>query len=503
MHPNLILEKVNNMIEEMQYDRRFIPFIFYYFFMVCGREHLNEKDLEHRISLYKERVHKIKYLYIGKQKVKTNFDLKCIYVDELIKTDTSDKTLNQYIYDAYSEQDIITTYEFVSNHSRFTKYIFDELRYVAPGEDLDYITDILSNAFDLPKSHLFSLNDYINTNLQKVNKDEFPAYYNYLHDTQFFLLRPLDSNIRDSFNAKSDYQKIDNYISIYSLALLAIDYRLDIENIDMGILKYQFEEINRSFSEVKSRLNIEASKLITHRIDPHWVFPLQEKVNELTQRFSDFNSFKKTEQDKFLLNTGYLKQDLRNIYLTPEPVMHIAIAMQEVESLIQKKQYDTRFTLLIKEYFRRSIIIYNWSADVFYKKLENYGQNIDTIIFEKIKTDKRNNSSFFFEEKEDRNSNKKLFIDKKAVNNSPKNFILSFFHEQKHFTDKTHTSYEGGLVKGYDKLQILNEYATQIGAVKLLGEEQFSDDLYITHVLEGYEHIQYAGSMMAGALRNL
>ena len=130
MDRNYILNEVNAMIEEKQYDRRFAPFIFHYFLMTCEQENLDEKDLTHRIALYKERVNKIQYLYIGSPRVNTDFDNKCIYVDQKIKTDISDEILDQYIYEAFAEQDIITKHDFVSNSSRPSKHIFDELRYM-------------------------------------------------------------------------------------------------------------------------------------------------------------------------------------------------------------------------------------------------------------------------------------------------------------------------------------------------------------------------------------
>lgn len=370
------------------------------------------------------------------------------------------------------------------------------------GSDITYILDLLSNAFDLPKRELSHFTWHLDDKLRNVNKADTPNYYSYLHDSQSFLLWPLDSNIKDIFYAKDDKSKKNNYISLYTIAVIAMTYRSDIEGIDIGKLKSQFETTKRLFAELRQKFDISDDELIAHKIDSNWTFPLRNSENQLNQKLEPFDiSIEEPHEEISQINTENLKRDLKDIHKTPEPMMDMDIAMQAVDELIRKKRYDSRFTLLIKEYFKRSIIVYKWSEDVFYKKLENYGQNIDTIVFEKIKEEKTS-IDLPFEKITAGNagySSKKLSIGKNIFNFAPKNFISSAFHEQEHFTDNSFTKRESGLPRGYGEQQLLDEYSTEIGATRLLGEPQFSDSAYTTHLMRGYHELQCAGSMMAAA----
>lgn len=152
--------------------------------------------------------------------------------------------------------------------------------------------------------------------------------------------------------------------------------------------------------------------------------------------------------------------------------------------------YEERFRPIIQEYFTRSAKVYGWTKDEFDKKVRNYLRGVKTIRFER-KIGSTAVEGFCFGA-EMVFSDDSIMVDAAAK-------LTTYFHEQEHKTDETSRT-EKKIGERLIQHNMINEYATEVGSMHLLGDEVYEDKLCFTHKMNGYEPLRYAGSMMSSAL---
>ena len=130
MEKSEILETIYEYIENNKYDKRFIPFIQSYILKCVQMYNWDKKILIEKLKEYTDKIKNIEFLNIGRQRILADVDNKTIIIDERIKYNLEDYTLNEYIDASYKEQDKIlgtSTYLGLENYNN--NALKEEIRY--------------------------------------------------------------------------------------------------------------------------------------------------------------------------------------------------------------------------------------------------------------------------------------------------------------------------------------------------------------------------------------
>lgn len=130
MDKSELIELIYEYVENNKYDKRFIPFIQSYISKCVQIYNWDKKALESKLKEYTTKIKNIEFLNIGRQRILVDVDNKTIIIDERIKYNQEDYTLEEYIQASYKEQDKIlstSTYLGLENYDNTT--LKEEIRY--------------------------------------------------------------------------------------------------------------------------------------------------------------------------------------------------------------------------------------------------------------------------------------------------------------------------------------------------------------------------------------
>lgn len=130
MDKSELIELIYEYVENNKYDKRFIPFIQSYISKCVQIYNWDKKTLESKLKEYTTKIKNIEFLNIGRQRILVDVDNKTIIIDERIKYNQEDYTLEEYIQASYKEQDKIlstSTYLGLENYDNTT--LKEEIRY--------------------------------------------------------------------------------------------------------------------------------------------------------------------------------------------------------------------------------------------------------------------------------------------------------------------------------------------------------------------------------------
>lgn len=131
MDKSELIEIVYEYIEKNKYDKRFMPFIQSYILKCVQIYNWDKKELLNKLNEYSEKIKNIEFLNVGKQRIFVDVENKTILIDERIKYNTEDYTLDEYILASYKEQDkILNTSTYLGLENYNNENLKEEIRYI-------------------------------------------------------------------------------------------------------------------------------------------------------------------------------------------------------------------------------------------------------------------------------------------------------------------------------------------------------------------------------------
>ncbi len=494
------IEKLlNKLIEEKQYDKRLIPFIKKFFLYNMQQQLWNEKTVEEKIKLCAKRINGIEFVDLGESFASFNSETNEILINDKIKQNLSAKD----ILDLTSEIFIVLEEVTKNINENELMYIernnkMSQLKYTTNKNEKKNIIEILSNTFNLSKKEIYSIKEILYKKLENVNDDN-KAIKDFLDISINTCLPEIEKLIPSLLESNSTNNKKNGYISLYAISLLAFSYRLDNTKENKQLVKKQYNNIQNIFNEQIEEYAITAEQLKEHKINSTWTINIEKLQNIINEQFKkleqeDINIENSEEEQEDSLINGLGKDffyEIANSIKNNEEELTNSYTQSQIAKIT--KNYDEKFSLIIDEYFKRSIILYNWTKDEFNKKVNNYIKGVKEISFEKVLSDSGSKIAGW--------SRGRIEISKNLSFINSKQLLSTFMHEQEHATDDTSRNQNQKLENGlYNSYKYINEYATEIGAMHLLGDKIYDDSLCFTHSMGGYEEFKYAGSMISAAL---
>ncbi len=130
MDKSELIELVYEYVENNKYDKRFIPFIQSYISKCVQIYNWDKTILEDKLKEYTNKIKNIEFLNIGRQRILVDVDNKTIIIDERIKYNQEDYTLEEYIQASYKEQDkILNTSTYLGLENYNNTILKEEIRY--------------------------------------------------------------------------------------------------------------------------------------------------------------------------------------------------------------------------------------------------------------------------------------------------------------------------------------------------------------------------------------
>ncbi len=130
MDKSELVEIIYEYVEKNKYDKRFLPFIQSYISKCVQIYNWDKKTLIEKLNEYTNKIKNIEFLNIGKQRILVDVENKTIIIDERIKYNLEDYTLNEYILSSYKEQDkILSTSTYLGLESYNNNNLKEEIRY--------------------------------------------------------------------------------------------------------------------------------------------------------------------------------------------------------------------------------------------------------------------------------------------------------------------------------------------------------------------------------------
>ena len=488
-----IKDLINNLIEEKNYDKRIIPYIKEFFAYNSKQFGWDEETISRKADLLKQRINGIEFISLGDKLVHTDFDNGNILINETIKR--KEISQNELISQIFQELEIVTKDEdqdikYWHNNSLQT---LETLKYSLNTSDKQTIIKFISNAFNIEAKDIYDIINVWENKVDNIDKQN-KAQKDFVEDSMGALLPGIaqaTDKIMDTTNLK---EKSNEYIKLYAISLLAIRYRLDDQTEDKEVLKGQYKKINEEFSQLIEEYAITADRLEDMELGENWkinLYTINEKLEKEFKGIESRETNKEIEEDNFSegIDKEFIKEALN---LKEEQELKETYVEEQVNQIITN--YPEKFRPIIQEYFKRSIKLYDWSKDEFDKKIRNYQIGVKNIRFSKKEFLQKPSIAAYWTRKDIEINDDLYFVGDKSL-------LGTFFHEQEHATDNTTRAnkvLENGLVsKEYKEI---NEYATEIGAMHLVGEKKYDDQLCFTHSMDGYDEFKYAGSMMSAAL---
>lgn len=485
-----------NLITENDYDRRLIPYIKEFFIYNAKQFAWNEGTITKKVGLLKDRIHGIEFADLRNKFAATDFDFKNILVNSSVKGRIlSKEDLLELTSEIFERLEIATkdTEEYKLKYwENKSLYPLESLKYSTRIQEKESIIRFISNAFNIDLKDVYEIGDIFEERLVNVDKSN-RSKKNFLEDSVTTLLPSISESVARIMNNPRGIDKSEEYLSIYAISMLSIGYRLEDETEDKELLKRQYEALNKELMEIAEEYVITADRLSQHRVSSTFSINLEAINKQIRNGLGEIKAkedrIEKIDDFGAGLGENFFKEASS---ISREEILEDAYMKKQIDVVLLR--YEERFRPIIQEYIARSAKVYGWTKDEFDKKVRNYLQNISSIEFTK-KIEGHGISTMGCWSYR----NKKFYVKADTVLVKDDEILDVFFHEQEHATDvvirNNQDELEGGL-----QYNSINEYATEIGAIHLVGNKTYEDELCFTHRMNGYGDIKYAGSMMAAAL---
>lgn len=484
-------ELVDNLIKEKRYDERIIPFIKAFFLYNEKQQFWDKETIARKIELYKQKVDRLELANLGEKSTVFDANSKIFILNEELFENGKKGNLFESLSQIFEEQELIVKNE-IDEDIKTGLYSIERMKYATNSKDKESIIKMISSAFNKEPKEFYDLRNNMKQEMTNIGTETNKSERDYLEACSTIFFPGIANEVPKIFNSSEDYHKRESYLKIYAISLQALRYRIENPKEDKAVIKQQYNQLKDEFYSKIDDYAIMAQDLEECKIDSTWNIPI-DKINRiLSIELQEVQAKKSVDVkiDDFVNNMK--EENLSEIEIALNTTSQ-SVNQEYIEEKAEKlgSRYGEKFGPIVREYLKRSCKVYGWNKDELDKKVNNYLTNVEKIQFvKKLEGASISTSARWrlgkIEVKDD------LFL----VNST--SALGIFFHEQEHATDETkrnNHAFENGL-----EGKFTNEYATEIGAVHLVGDKVYDDKLCFTHSMEGYDEFKYAGSMIAAAL---
>ena len=500
-----IRDKVKNLIEEKGYDSRIQPMLTAFFSAMSDKYNYTEEQLLNSIERYKSRVDRISFYNIGIDSyIYKNQEL---VLDREMIENLNERNIERFLKTIVkSNSVIINGNNFRSSESLIEISSIANLYEYSDGLYKN-ITNLLANSFGIKAEEVPNLQTHIHDKMNEYNRSENPDEYNYYSDAHF-IISTIDRRIKD---IQEGVNVREAYKAIYALSVMNLRNRVTMPNMSKEDTIKNYIQMIESFVEYKVIFGIQKTELDSVLVDSrnnNWNIEANSIIEELEENFKDVKKLDTYKED----------DDTRRIYFDRKQIVEeqaesnskvdntltVEQIHDKVSKLIEEKRYPKEFELVIHEFFKRSVEEFKWDRETLEKKIENLRRNVDSFEYapkKELRDDSDVLASFEALRKRIVINSNGLFLIGNAV------LASTIMHELKHATDLTtresHITLEDGFkpeeVKYSSEKKGLNELITEASTVKIFGKNPYKDKYATTYMLEGYDELSPATTMIASA----
>lgn len=496
MNNQTLMQKVEKLIKDKKYDKRFVPMIITFFLVSNKVYNLSEAELDEMIHNYSENVDRIEYFNIGTNNSIAELDRKSIILDASYIEKVDESNIDNYLRQSIRVQSIVTNKQRITNEEekQLIQLNGENNLYDKHNPIIERLFNMLFASFGTNEIDITKVMKQFEHEYQKIANDRSNPKRNYYDEMIFYIYKYITTNFGEI--SKNGITNVEVLKRIYALCMYNLETKIEAlgkEEQDVGI----YQTIKRNMHEIQTEYGISDEELTNIDIESNWQLPvksIEDRIMSILGR--DELS---TEQDNISTakQVPVIKRD-KLIDMINNQIENKAITQEDIENSVKQmaleNNYPVEIISIINEYIKRSVQIYGWSKDTLQKKIENFGNNIKQFTIERMEDKSAATVKL--------NDKKMIFEDVIFVSN---NFVNTIFHEMRHatdFTSRDYKTYECGSNIQHNETNtksILDEMLVE-GGTQLLTGTRYTDKLCSTLKLTGYEGISYILSMVSSAI---
>ena len=464
---------LNNLITTDKYDERLARYIKEFFlynakYFGWDRDTIREKE-----ELLQKRVRGFEFVYLSNRTSEIDYDSKNILLNSRIKQINYDRNSGvALIAEIFSNLDTLsrrpdTDRPDVIDDGKYTR----DLKYCVNQKEKERIMSIITADTNKSIDKIYDLNyEYSHiTYPNSILKTDDPTENLYTYLCWYESI--LDSFKVDSFfwslQRKEPAERKKETVQKFKKISLIIQKIMEEEKENIpDSSDPRFEKFRVTLRNIKTKINVISEEIKSDLSEP------------IIDEETDIDNFRQSIPEYFIhsVRPEFKPTELTDNYLIQK-------------STILAQNYQDKFRPIIIEYFVRSAKIYNWSKEEFDKKVRNFSINCKRIEYLKRREEKDGLIGFWLQNKSK--------VEVKIKEMKADSILAIFFHEFEHATDvakRGRVTYEDAM------LDNINETATEIGAVMMMGEKPYYDKLNFFINMHGYGYSRQAVGMMSAAL---
>lgn len=495
MNNKELMLKVEQLIKDKKYDKRFAPMIITFFSLYNKVHNISEKELDEIIQNYRENVDNIEYFNIGRDKNIVSLSAKSLVMDTSYAQKIDEKNIDNYLLQAVQVQSIAIQ----KNPERLNEDEIELIKLNTANNLCSTTNPKVNNLLQMLLASYGTQETRIEKIMQEFKREYDKAYENNDNQKRYYyddMMYGTYREIKEAFIECNKIGKPNESIckKIYALCMLNLNAKVQSLDEDNNNIKY-YQIIKRNMREIQEEYGIQDEELESIEIKKNWKLPTKEIENTLIQTLGI--SEKEIEENESCRPPIVKKSKLITITNSQmeEKTITKAEIEEEVKQMTMENQFPEETIGIMNEYFNRSMQVYKWDRETALKKMENFKINVKK--FELAKLDKGT-------EAQSVGIDKSIKFNKRYRNASNSRMLNIVFHEMRHKTDLTERhgiQLENGqtVVAEYGKTNGLTEMFVEGGTQLLIGEK-YTDDLNTTLKFGSYESYQYILSMLSGAI---
>lgn len=497
MNNQELMLKVENLIRDKQYDKRFVPMIKSFFLLYNKAYDLDEKELDAIIQNYSNNVDKIEFFNIGRDKNIIEISRRALIFDTSYSEGVDENNIDKYLSQSIISQ--ATAVEMLEVTSKSGEKLIQLNATNNLRQEKNTITErlfkMLVASYGTKETRITQIIKKFEDEYNKFDNDRNNPKRHYYDDMVFNIYKYIKDNFEMIYDQGEPSAEICK--RIYAFCLYNLEERINaLGREEQDVANYQI--IKKHIKEIQKEYNIADEELTNITIEDGWQLPAGNIESRIISRLG-ITEEKKQSIEEQTSKVPAIKRD-KLIEMINEQIEEKPVTQGEIENSIKQmaieNQYPIESISILNEYFKRSVQIYGWDRYTLQKKIENFKLNVKEISLSKIKKSSVQGQT---DQKK-----KKLELRKEIIANDTSLGII--FHEMRHATDYTIRDsilYEQGSIiedKANDEeIQGLDEMLVE-GGTQLLTGTQYIDKLHTTLKLKGYEDSKYILSMLSSTI---
>lgn len=498
MNNQELMLKVENLIRDKQYDKRFVPMIITFFSLYNEVYNLSESELEEIIHNYSENIDRIEYFNIGRNKNIIEDSRKSLIFDTNYTEKVDENNIYKYLSQSISAQATAVEMLDVTSRSEIKLMQLNAINNLSENKNpiIERLFKMLVASYGTKETRITQIIKGFEHEYNEIENERENPKRNYYNDMIFCIYKFIRDNFEEIYDKGEPNAEICK--RIYAFCLYNLQEKIDaLGKEEQDIINYQI--IKAHMKELQKEYNIEDEELTNITIEKGWELPAEHIDTRIISMLGIRNKQEK-QVEKENIKVPVINKD-KIIKMLSERLGEKPIEQEEIETLVKQmaieNQYPIEIISLLSEYFKRSAQVYEWDRKTLQKKGENFKLNIKYIKSGKMEEELLSGKVCI--------KDKALILkDMMLENNST---ILGIvFHEMRHATDHTIRDsivYENGnIIKNKSDKNEFHELDEMLveGGTQLLTGVQFTDKLHTSFRFNGYENYQYILSMLSSAV---